>query len=125
MRRALPIIAIIVSTLAASSVDGAVKMDSNTFGAIEARDIGPATMGGRIMAIDAVNSDPRIIYVGSASGGLWKSISGGTTFQPVFDKHTQSIGAVTVDQAHPGRGPRLNLSLLLDTARVSSENGRR
>ncbi|MEW6364470.1 MAG: glycosyl hydrolase [Acidobacteriota bacterium] len=100
MRRALLLIAV-VFTLAASPVGGAVKIDSNTFGAIEARDIGPATMGGRIMAIDAVNGDPRIIYVGSASGGVWKSISGGTTFQPVFDKYTQSIGAVTIDQAHP------------------------
>lgn len=88
-------------TLGASTAVAAVKIDSSIFGAIEARAIGPATMGGRIMAIDAVNSDPRIIYVGAAGGGVWKSKDAGTTFSPIFDKYTQSIGAITVDQAHP------------------------
>ncbi|MFQ5824130.1 MAG: glycosyl hydrolase [bacterium] len=86
---------------AGSKTNDKIKIDSNTFGAIEARAIGPAVMGGRIAALDAVNSNPRIIYVGAASGGVWKSINGGTTFKPVFDKHTQSIGAITIDQAHP------------------------
>ena len=58
-------------------------------------------MGGRISALDVVNSNPRIIYVGVAAGGVWKSVSGGTTFKPVFDKHPQSIGAIAIDQAHP------------------------
>lgn len=81
--------------------DDEIKLDSNVFGAIEARSIGPAVMGGRIAALDVVNSSPRVIYVGAASGGLWKSLNAGTTFKPIFDKHTQSIGAVTIDQAHP------------------------
>src|SRR4029078_12271876 len=58
----------------------AIKLDSNSFGAIEARHIGPATTSGRIAAIDGVSSDPRILYVGSAGGGVWKSINAGTTF---------------------------------------------
>ncbi|MBN2174952.1 MAG: hypothetical protein JW731_12530 [Bacteroidales bacterium] len=78
-----------------------VGVDKNTFGAIEARHIGPATMSGRISSLDAVHSDPRIIYAGSASGGLWKTTNGGVNFKPVFDKHNQSIGAVTIDQQHP------------------------
>ncbi|MFQ5708476.1 MAG: WD40/YVTN/BNR-like repeat-containing protein [bacterium] len=78
-----------------------IKIDSNTFGAIEARAIGPAVMGGRIAALTAVNRDSRIIYVGSAGGGVWKSTTGGTTFKPVFDKYTQSIGAIAIDQSHP------------------------
>ena len=82
-------------------VQAAVKIDSGTFGAIEARAIGPAAMSGRIAAIDAVNNDPRIIYVGAASGGVWKSINGGTTFKPVFDKYSQSIGAIAIDQTRP------------------------
>ncbi|MFY9609687.1 MAG: glycosyl hydrolase [Blastocatellia bacterium] len=98
--------ALLVSLVAAFAVATAraqttIKLDSNSFGAIEARHIGPAVTSGRIAAIDGVNSDPRILYVGSAGGGVWKSINGGTSFKPVFDKHTQSIGAVTVDQAHP------------------------
>ncbi|MCI0493418.1 glycosyl hydrolase, partial [candidate division KSB1 bacterium] len=85
----------------AHSQDKSVKIDSYTFGAIEARSIGPAVMGGRISALDVVNDNPRIIYVGAAAGGVWKSISGGTTFNPVFNKYNQSIGAITIDQAHP------------------------
>jgi photosystem II stability/assembly factor-like uncharacterized protein len=81
--------------------NGSVKVDSNTFGAIEARHIGPAITSGRIAAIDGVASDPRIIYAGAAGGGVWKSINGGTTFKPVFDKYSQSIGAITIDQSHP------------------------
>ncbi len=81
--------------------DPGIPLDKNAFGAISARAIGPAVMGGRISAIEAVNSDPRIIYVGTAGGGLWKSTSGGTTFEPVFDKYTQSIGTLAIDQAHP------------------------
>jgi photosystem II stability/assembly factor-like uncharacterized protein len=77
------------------------RLTYNTFGSIEARQIGPAVMSGRITAIDAVNSDPRIFYVGSAGGGLWKTITGGTMFKPVFDKYTMSIGAVTIDQSNP------------------------
>jgi photosystem II stability/assembly factor-like uncharacterized protein len=93
----------LTASLAARSVTAqtTIKLDSNSFGAIEARHIGPAITSGRIAAIDGVNSDPRILYIGSAGGGVWKSINAGTTFKPVFDKYTQSIGAVTVDQAHP------------------------
>ena len=92
---------VIASMTASVAGQSTVKLDSNSFGAIEARHIGPAITSGRIASIDGVNRDPRIIYVGSASGGLWKSINAGTTFKPIFDKYTQSIGAVTVDQARP------------------------
>ncbi len=75
--------------------------DKYTFGAIEARQIGPATMSGRISAIDAVNADPRIAYIGAASGGLWKTKNAGTTVKPVFDEYNQSIGAICIDQKSP------------------------
>ncbi len=78
-----------------------VKLDSKAFGAIQARHIGPAVMGGRITSLDAVIEDPRIIYVGSAGGGLWKSLDGGSTFRPVFEDYTMSIGAVAIDQSEP------------------------
>src|SRR5258705_3727779 len=60
-------------------------------------------MSGRIAAIDAVHEGARLtIYVGAASGGVWKSTNGGTTFKPVFDKQpVQSIGAVTIDPKNP------------------------
>ncbi|GAB4192550.1 MAG: hypothetical protein Tsb002_22320 [Wenzhouxiangellaceae bacterium] len=70
---------------------------ANAFGALEARNLGPAQMSGRIAAIDAVADQPNIIYIGAASGGVWKSRDGGITFRPVFDEHTQSIGAIRID----------------------------
>ena len=77
----------------------AVKVDSETVSGLGARNIGSAAMSGRIAALDAVHEGARLtIYVGAASGGVWKSTNGGTTFKPVFDKQpVQSIGAVTID----------------------------
>ncbi|MBA7568377.1 Ycf48-like protein [subsurface metagenome] len=99
----LSFIVIALSVLSISELQAQKKpvINSNTFGAIEARHLGPARMSGRVSAIDAVEEDSRIIYVGSASGGVWKSTNGGTSFKPVFDKHIQSIGAVAIDQNHP------------------------
>ncbi|MBI1745956.1 MAG: glycosyl hydrolase [Acidobacteria bacterium] len=97
---ALPIV-LTAALFSGIRLHGAIKIDSSVFGAIEARSIGPAVMGGRIMAIDAVSSDPRVIYVGTATGGVWKSTNAGTTFKPIFDKHTMSIGAIAIDQSHP------------------------
>jgi photosystem II stability/assembly factor-like uncharacterized protein len=81
----------------------AVKVDSDTISGLGSRNIGSAAMSGRIAAVDAVQEGQRLtIYVGSASGGVWKSVNGGTTFKPVFDKQpVQSIGAVTIDPRNP------------------------
>lgn len=66
------------------------------------RNIGPGGMSGRVTAIDVVTSTPNVMYVGTASGGLWKSESGGITWKPVFDKeNTASIGAVAIQQSNP------------------------
>ncbi len=79
------------------------KFDSDTISGLGARNIGSAAMSGRVAAIAAVKEDGRLtVYVGAASGGVWKSINGGTTFKPVFDKESaQSIGAVTIDPQAP------------------------
>jgi photosystem II stability/assembly factor-like uncharacterized protein len=71
------------------------------FGGLRARQIGPAVMSGRVSTFDVVNSRPEIIYVGAASGGVWKSLSGGTVFRPIFDDHCQSIGKIAIDQRRP------------------------
>ncbi len=81
--------------------DEGIAIGSHVFGDLSARSIGPAVMSGRVAALDVVASDPRIIYVGAASGGVWKSKDGGIRFEAVFDDHIQGIGAVTIDQAHP------------------------
>jgi len=80
-----------------------VKVDSATISGLGARNIGSAAMSGRIAALAAVHEGPRLtVYVGAASGGVWKSVNGGTTFKPVFDKQAvQSIGAITIDPKNP------------------------
>jgi len=80
-----------------------VKIDAETISGLGARNIGPAVMSGRISAIDAVHEGNRLtIYVAAATGGVWKSSNGGTTFKPVFDKQSLlSTGAVTIDPTDP------------------------
>src|SRR6266480_1144072 len=79
------------------------KVDSDTISGLGARNIGSAAMSGRVAAIAAVKENGRLtVYVGAASGGVWKSTNGGTTFKPVFDKEpVESIGAITVDPQSP------------------------
>src|SRR5215831_16803340 len=79
-----------------------VKLDSETFAGLDARPIGPAVMSGRVASIDAVVEGGRLtVYVGSASGGVWKSVNGGTTFKPIVHNYTQSIGAVSFHPFNP------------------------
>lgn len=78
------------------------KFDVKLAGDLKPRSIGPAGMSGRVTAIDVVTSEPDIMYVGTASGGLWKSTSGGIKWEPIFDKElTASIGAVAIQQSNP------------------------
>ncbi len=78
------------------------QYDSTFFKGMKARSIGPANMSGRVAAIDAVIHDPNIIYVGAATGGVWKSINGGTTWKPIFDEqNTASIGSISIYQKNP------------------------
>ncbi len=76
-----------------------IKFDSASVSGLPARNIGSAVMSGRFAALDAVHDHGRLtVFAGAASGGVWKSVNGGTTFSSVFDKpDVQSIGAVTID----------------------------
>ena len=68
----------------------------------EWRNIGPANMMGRISCIDALNNDYRTVLIGSASGGVFLSRNGGTTFTPIFEDYgSQSIGDVAFFQGDP------------------------
>ncbi|MEE8294119.1 MAG: hypothetical protein V3R64_00255 [Sphingomonadales bacterium] len=78
------------------------EMSSDLFEGMDARSIGPAGMSGRVSIVDAVASDPSTIFVGSASGGVWRSRDGGLTFQPIFDyEDVASIGALAINQQNP------------------------
>ncbi|HXM32019.1 MAG TPA: hypothetical protein VN921_00080, partial [Chthoniobacterales bacterium] len=74
--------------------------NSSTISGLGARNIGSATMSGRISAVAATRepSGKLTLFVGAASGGVWKSEDGGTRYKPVFDEQpVQSIGAVALD----------------------------
>lgn len=71
------------------------------FGNLEARQIGPALMSGRIIDLENHPTNDRILYAGTAGGGVWKSSNGGASFSSVFDDHAQSIGVVKIDPNDP------------------------
>jgi photosystem II stability/assembly factor-like uncharacterized protein len=81
---------------------GGYKFDAATVSGLPARNIGSAEMSGRVAAVDAVDQNGRItIFVAAASGGVWKSVNGGISFRPVFDREAvQSIGAVAIDPSN-------------------------
>ncbi len=78
------------------------KLNMDLVKNLKPRNIGPGGMSGRVTSIDVVHSNPDIIYVGTASGGVWKSTSGGIKWTPIFEKEvTASIGAVAIQQSNP------------------------
>ncbi|TDF34745.1 hypothetical protein EYS14_23640 [Alteromonadaceae bacterium M269] len=80
----------------------AAAIDSDLLAGLKARAVGPAATSGRITDIEAVVSNPNIIYAGTATGGLWKSINAGLSWEPIFDdQEFASIGAIAIDQNNP------------------------
>jgi photosystem II stability/assembly factor-like uncharacterized protein len=92
-----------VAGTALAQTPAGVKFDSDTISGLGARNIGSAAMSGRIAAVDGIHEGDRLtLYIGAASGGVWKSVNGGTTYKPVFDKQpVQSIGAIAIDPKNP------------------------
>ncbi len=69
---------------------------------LEWRSIGPANMGGRIADVEGVPGDPNVVYVASASGGLWKTTNGGVKWTPIFEREgTISIGDIALAPSNP------------------------
>ena len=80
----------------------AQKLPVAQFKTMKARCIGPAGMSGRVTAIDAITAQPDHIFIGTASGGVWESKGGGTSWEPIFDKQsTQAIGSLSINQHNP------------------------
>lgn len=66
------------------------------------RHIGPGAMSGRVTTIDVQRDRPEVIYIGTASGGLWRSETAGVEWEPLFDEQpTQSIGAIAIAPSNP------------------------
>ena len=71
------------------------------YGNLSWREVGPASTGGRVAAVAGSASDPKLYYVGAAGGGVWKTVNGGQTWDPVFTKQKVSaIGAVAIDPSN-------------------------
>jgi len=77
-------------------------LDPALFSGLEWRNIGPANMAGRVADIEGVPGNPNIVYVGTASGGVWKTINGGVTWLPLFDRQpVASIGDIALEPGNP------------------------
>jgi photosystem II stability/assembly factor-like uncharacterized protein len=91
-----------VAAFAAAGLATAAAPDTSLFAGLDARSIGPATMSGRITAVEAVAADPRTVYIGTAAGGVWKTTNAGITWTPVWEKEpVHSIGALAIDPSTP------------------------
>ena len=74
----------------------------NALSNLKFREIGPATMGGRIDDIEAVPGDPRTVYVATAAGGILKTTNGGTSWNFVFtNESVSSIGDIAITPSNP------------------------
>jgi photosystem II stability/assembly factor-like uncharacterized protein len=138
LRLALP--ALVLAALAwpaaaasrsARAADSAA-IDPALLAGLKARSIGPAAMSGRVPAIAVVESNPDVVYVGAAAGGVWKSEDAGLTWAPIFDDQpVHSIGAIAVFQANPdvvwvgtGEGNPRNTASIGDGVYRSLDGGR-
>jgi photosystem II stability/assembly factor-like uncharacterized protein len=94
---ALPLALLLATTLAPAAL---AAVDPTLLAGMKARSIGPAAMSGRVAAIAAVPGDQGTIYVGAATGGVWKSTDHGMTWTPIFDD--QAVAAVGALAIQPG-----------------------
>ncbi|MFQ5704501.1 MAG: hypothetical protein ACE5HT_10825, partial [Gemmatimonadales bacterium] len=81
----LPVVTTGAAVLFSLPAIGASAQVESTVASLEWRNIGPTIMGGRVADLAVVESNPRVFYVGAATGGVWKTVNAGTTWEPVFD----------------------------------------
>jgi len=104
MRFPLPllVICLLASTVFAQNGGVAKSPYEEAFSRLEYRSIGPAIMGGRISDVEGVPGDANVVYVASASGGLWKTTNGGITWKPIFERQGSfSLGDIALAPSNP------------------------
>ena len=109
MRTRFPVVVLCLTLLSLSHATSIFSQESQSRSTIETalaglewRSIGPANMGGRTADVEGVPGDPNIVYVATASGGLWKTTNGGTTWKPIFERQgTLSIGDIALAPSNP------------------------
>ena len=95
-------IVLLVVCLATAVLAFAQDFSIDQLEGLNIRNIGPAGMSGRVTCIDVDLSDPDRIFIGTASGGVWKSETGGISWEPIFDEEDlQSIGSIAINQKNP------------------------
>ncbi|MCA1620765.1 MAG: hypothetical protein LC795_15950 [Acidobacteria bacterium] len=76
--------------------------ETRVFDRLEWRSIGPANMGGRVADVEGVAGRPEVVYVATASGGLFKTTNGGVRWTPLFERQgTISIGDIALEPGNP------------------------
>jgi photosystem II stability/assembly factor-like uncharacterized protein len=102
MKNIFSFITLLFLLLTATDSTGQDYFKKEYLDAIGARNIGPAGMSGRVTAIDVDLADTDRIFIGTASGGVWKSENGGISWEPIFDEQASlSIGAIKINQKNP------------------------
>ncbi|MAJ36434.1 MAG: hypothetical protein CMC19_00645 [Flavobacteriaceae bacterium] len=95
-------ISLLITALTTAFFGFGQQLSMDLAGDLKPRNLGPAGMSGRVTTIDVQLSNTDIMYVGTASGGLWQSKSAGIKWEPIFDNElTASIGAVKIDPNNP------------------------
>jgi photosystem II stability/assembly factor-like uncharacterized protein len=99
----IAVAAIVIPFFISGTGKPAVQEPSNAaeglFERLAFRSIGPATMGGRVDDLAVFEKQPATFFIGTASGGVWKTNNHGTTWEPVFDRvEAASIGAIAVSR---------------------------
>ena len=104
MRLRMPLLVICLLAATAFGQNGGTAKSpfEEAFSRLEYRSIGPAIMGGRVADVEGVPGDPNVVYVASASGGLWKTTNGGVTWKPIFERQgTLSLGDIALAPSNP------------------------
>jgi photosystem II stability/assembly factor-like uncharacterized protein len=102
MMKKLRFATVIVLTVTALATPGAQRLDERALEQLAWRAIGPAVMGGRIDDVAVDERNPTTMYVGAASGGVWKTSNAGTTWTPIFDHEgVASIGDIALSASNP------------------------
>src|SRR5690242_11971633 len=97
-RRTVAPLLLLAASVRAQTASPAVRFDSAAISGLAARNIGSATMSGRVAALTGMDGGGRLtVDVGSGGGGVWKSVNGANTFPRVFDDQSvQTIGAIAI-----------------------------
>lgn len=103
--RRIPLLAaalVSAGTLAVGPAAAQEAISTDDMASIFPRSIGPAVTGGRIHDVEALPDDPSTLFVGSASGGLWKSTNRGHSWTNVFaDQPVSTFGDIAISRSNP------------------------